>query len=59
MQFADDPEYKETLEVCHSFVSEGVIQFLDDCTHSLVGQSVELPPWPYDNVDGTEQEEES
>lgn len=29
--------------VCHSFVTDGKIQFLDDCTHSLKGQTVELP----------------
>ncbi len=29
--------------VCHSFVKDGHIQFLDDCTHALAGQTVELP----------------
>lgn len=29
--------------VCHSFVTDGKIQFLDDCTHGLAGQTVELP----------------
>jgi Family of unknown function (DUF6527) len=29
--------------ICHSFVREGCIEFLPDCTHSLVGQKVELP----------------
>ncbi|MEN6386225.1 MAG: DUF6527 family protein [Phycisphaerales bacterium] len=28
---------------CHSFVRDGKIQFLSDCTHSLAGQTVELP----------------
>jgi hypothetical protein len=32
--------------VCHSFVRDGQIQFLGDCTHRLVGQTVPLPPWP-------------
>lgn len=27
---------------CHSFVTDGMIQFLDDCTHDLAGQTVEL-----------------
>lgn len=31
---------------CHSFVTDGQIQFLDDCTHSLRGQTVKLPEWP-------------
>jgi hypothetical protein len=29
--------------VCHSFVTDGRIQFLDDCTHHLKGQTVDLP----------------
>jgi hypothetical protein len=29
--------------VCHSFVRDGRIQFLGDCTHALAGQTVELP----------------
>jgi hypothetical protein len=29
--------------VCHAFVTDGRIQFLGDCTHSLAGQTVELP----------------
>lgn len=29
--------------VCHSFVKEGKIEFLNDCTHSLKGQTVDLP----------------
>lgn len=32
---------------CHSFVKDGMIQFLDDCSHDLAGQTVPLPPWPY------------
>lgn len=30
-------------KVCHSFITDGKIQFLDDCTHELAGQTVELP----------------
>lgn len=29
--------------VCHSFVRNGRIQFLGDCTHALAGQTVDLP----------------
>lgn len=32
--------------ICHSFVTDGRIQFLKDSTHSLAGQTVDLPPWP-------------
>jgi hypothetical protein len=31
--------------VCHSFVTDGHIQFLGDCTHELAGQTVDLPEW--------------
>jgi hypothetical protein len=30
---------------CHSFVTDGRIQFLGDCTHMLAGQTVDLPEW--------------
>lgn len=30
---------------CHSFVEDGKIRFLDDCSHELAGQTVELPEW--------------
>src|ERR1700685_3584465 len=30
---------------CHSFVTNGKIQFLNDCWHSLKGQTVEIPEW--------------
>lgn len=37
----DDP----TPTVCHSFVADGRIQYLGDCTHALAGQTVEIPEW--------------
>ncbi len=30
-------------KMCHSFIKEGKIQFLNDCWHKLAGQTVELP----------------
>lgn len=33
--------------VCHSYIREGQIQFLGDCTHELAGKTVQLPDWPY------------
>lgn len=41
--WCDDPETKQRLKTCHSFIKEGKIQYLDDCTHHLKGQTVELP----------------
>ncbi len=32
---------------CHSYVTDGQIQFLTDCTHALAGQTVPLPDWKY------------
>jgi len=28
--------------ICHSFITDGKIQFLNDCTHELKGQTVDL-----------------
>lgn len=36
---------ENTPHVCHSFVRGGKIQYLNDCTHAMRGQTVELPPW--------------
>jgi hypothetical protein len=30
---------------CHSFVTDGKIQFLTDSYHALKGQTVEIPEW--------------
>lgn len=40
---ADFGERREK-RVCHSFVRDGRIQFLGDCTHRLAGQTVPLEP---------------
>jgi hypothetical protein len=37
-----DAAGKTIPSVCHSFVRDGKIQFLSDCTHSLAGQTVDL-----------------
>lgn len=29
---------------CHSYVTDGKIQFLSDCTHELAGQAINLKP---------------
>jgi len=48
----DKPTFSPSLLVhraegkgCHSFVTDGMIQFLTDSYHSLAGQTVELPDW--------------
>lgn len=35
---ADDPTLR-----CHSFITDGRIEFLGDCGHELRGQTVDLP----------------
>jgi hypothetical protein len=32
-------------KVCHSFIREGRIEYLGDCTHELAGQTVDMPDW--------------
>lgn len=36
--------------VCHSYVTNGRIQFLGDSTHALSGQTVDIPPFDEDPV---------
>jgi len=31
--------------ICHSFVKDGNIEFLGDCTHKLAGKTVQLERW--------------
>jgi hypothetical protein len=31
-------------DICHSYVTDGKIQFLSDCTHELAGQTIDLKP---------------
>lgn len=40
---AGDREFERAPTVCHSFINDGRIQFLSDCTHALAGQTVDLP----------------
>lgn len=45
-EYQRSPWEQETRKaVCHSFVTDGQIQFLDDCTHALAGKTVPLPVW--------------
>lgn len=38
----------QVTDICHSFVRAGKIQFFNDCTHALAGQTVPLPEWSDD-----------
>ena len=37
------PVFGEPDRVCHSFIKDGKIQFLNDCTHELAGNTIEIP----------------
>jgi hypothetical protein len=41
-----DDDSKNIKHVCHSFVRDGMIEFLPDCTHHLAGFTVPIPEWP-------------
>ena len=41
--WCNDPEAPFACYVCHSFVTDGRIEFLADCSHALAGQTVDLP----------------
>ena len=40
---ASDP----TPTICHSFVTDGKIRYLGDCTHALKGKTVPMEPLPW------------
>ena len=37
-----------TVQICHTFIRDGKIEFLADCTHKLAGQMVDVPDWEED-----------
>jgi hypothetical protein len=48
----DGEDWGFTCGICHSFVTDGRIRFLGDCTHNLAGQTIDLQPFPEGRVDG-------
>lgn len=46
-RFDVSPPNEHMSTACHSFVTDGRIQFLGDSTHQLAGQTVDLPEWPH------------
>lgn len=36
------PESGKRAYVCHSFITDGKIQYLSDCTHELAGQTIDM-----------------
>ena len=41
-RFPDEEPWDWPCSICHSYVRDGRIEFLPDCTHALTGQTVEL-----------------
>lgn len=39
----DEPDDFDPNAICHSFVVDGQIRFLTDCTHDKAGQTLDLP----------------
>jgi hypothetical protein len=45
----DSPTFRPSIlvtfpgHICHSYVTDGKIQYLTDCTHELAGQTIDLP----------------
>jgi hypothetical protein len=35
-----------TCNICHTFITDGMVQFLSDCTHHLAGKTVPMAPMP-------------
>ncbi len=42
---SDGDRYPGADMVCHSFIEDGRIRYLNDCTHALAGKTVDLPEW--------------
>lgn len=42
-RFPDKEPWDIPCGICHSYVRDGRIEFLSDCTHALAGKTVELP----------------
>lgn len=42
-----EPQYKKYREGfrCHSFIRDGKIEYLSDCTHELAGQTLPMMTW--------------
>lgn len=37
---------------CHTFITDGMVQFLQDCSHELAGQTLPLPDLPVWTLEG-------
>lgn len=49
-EYIHEPHFKG-VNICHSYIRDGKIQFLDDSTHPLKGQTVDLIERDYDEYE--------
>ena len=42
-RYPDEEPWPWPCAICHSYLTDGKIQFLSDCTHVLANQTVDLP----------------
>ncbi len=42
-EYNDPIDDKKVTSTCHSFIADGRIQYLSDCSHKLAGQTIDLP----------------
>ena len=46
-KYPDEPRRKwQKCVRCHTFITDGMVQFLSDCTHQYAGQTLPLPDLP-------------
>jgi len=43
--YEGDPKDPASNRVCHSYLTDGVWNYLSDCTHAMKGQKIPAPDW--------------
>jgi hypothetical protein len=51
-EWVRDEEGKGIDEICHSYITDGVMDFLGDSTHALAGQQARILEWYTHETDG-------
>lgn len=54
--FKHDWKEKDTPKVCHYIVTDGRVAYCGDCTHSMSGQTIDMPDLPPRYQDGAERQ---
>lgn len=48
--FTPDIRHSDGTGLCHYFIIDGMVRFLDDCTHIMKGRTVPLPVFPHQRI---------